>query len=260
MGLGCSSARGASSIQPATPDTASTFPSFAESRYPDRATYEAARRGFEAGKKLTYPSDPWLATANASLTAVPFPTEWEIHKHAMFEASPVLRALIDSLSAGDERHAECCICCEALHERECVAFTHGGKRTCSHVVHKHCANELLASCSHGDPHCPLCRKRIDAHVGVPNLLDDPAGWFRVADADGDGKLSCMEVSKLLVAQFSLDDSKCDEALPALWSRWDADADGYLSAADFVDAKRGLLSFVRTHLSQGYEDANAAYTC
>ena len=54
----------------------------------------------------------------------------------------------------------CAICLQDLRTEPCVGFTLNGSRTCTHLLHTHCAQQLLYS---GNPtaHCPICVCEVD---------------------------------------------------------------------------------------------------
>ena len=150
-----------------------------------------------------------------------------------------------------EQHAECCSCMDPLYECEIVCFTSKGKRTCPHFMCKDCGDELLKTEHHrkgdGKYHCPLCRTVIDKTMPVPKASVDPDGWFKCIDVGGDGKLSRVDVMKVLVAQFPIDPVKLEEEMPKLWKKWDKDHSGFLSKKEVVGGEGSLLHMVTTQL-------------
>mmetsp|Transcript_15528 Transcript_15528/g.40122 ORF Transcript_15528/g.40122 Transcript_15528/m.40122 type:complete len:451 (-) Transcript_15528:392-1744(-) len=159
-----------------------------------------------------------------------------------------LRAVLNDLTAG-ERHAECCICFEPLHEEKGATFlAAGSKRACAHYFHARCAHDLMSSNFGGSQKtCPVCRTEVARVLEVPTVTEDPGGWFFCVDVDGAGRLSRREVLNVLVTQFPIDLEKLEANLATLWSRWDIDGSGFLTREDFVDPERGLLNWVRVHL-------------
>ena len=103
--------------------------------------------------------------------------------------------------------------------------------------------------------CPECECPSDAAEIMPNPREDPAGWFRLVDVDGNGSLSKEEVVEAVKSticcnwrQFAeeLNDVFDMEGQPVagegLWRRWDHDGNGTLSCAEFI-AHGGLLDYV-----------------
>lgn len=102
----------------------------------------------------------------------------------------------------------CPICQEELKENpeSCVGFTCDGARTCSHVVHLHCAQAILAR-SKGA--CPTCRCPVDCTVSIdlptlfakePVLLLSDVDALRAAVA---GISSCVEGQNLPPNKYSI---------------------------------------------------------
>ena len=64
--------------------------------------------------------------------------------------------------------ATCPICMDPLKSALCVTFTNDGARSCTHVMHMHCARSLM---QHSSSTCPMCRTPFDSmvSVGVPDI-------------------------------------------------------------------------------------------
>ena len=165
-----------------------------------------------------------------------------------------LHQVLEELTAG-ERHAECCICFEPLHEEATCTLTQRGTNACAHFFHQRCALELLRSDwapgrlpeERGEKPCPICRRPFDGVRAVPKISDDPNGWWFCVDSGRTGKLTRQEVINVLVTQFPLDTAKLEAHLPTFWSRWDQDESGAISREEFLEPTRGLLNFVRANL-------------
>ena len=86
-----------------------------------------------------------------------------------------------------EEYGECAVCFDPLCTQQTGVFmanSHGRqRRTCQHFFHLKCA---LSIAEHSQP-CPVCRAPFTAVLPVPSPRDDPSGWFRAVDVDGDGR-------------------------------------------------------------------------
>ena len=181
---------------------------------------------------------------------VHMPPEEDSEPPASAETSngePSLRALVAGLTTA-ERHVECCVCFESLHEGPTVTLTLGGKNACAHFFHEECARDVQRYArGQRSAACPQCRQRFDGVRALPKVSDDPDGWFFCVDVEGDGRLSRQQVLNVLVTQFAIDLDKLEAAMPSLWARWDIDGSGFVSKLDFLHPERGLLHFVRKEL-------------
>jgi len=111
------------------------------------------------------------------------------------------------------KHAECSICFEPLSEGPIGVFLNeAGKRVSPHFFNLDAAREWLRS---GNGHCPLTRQRIASVALVPDVREDPQGWWKVVDVNGDGKLSRHEVLEALKAQLPIDSVRAPRCLVAV---------------------------------------------
>ena len=157
-----------------------------------------------------------------------------------------LRRVVAGLTIA-QRHSECCICFDGLHEEPIATLTCRGRNACAHFLHEACAREMLLSMHVRSKTCPQCRASFDGVRRVPAITEDPDGWFFCVDASGEGTLTRQELLNVLVAQFPLDLERLEIELPRLWARWDLDGSGVLSRREIADPQRGLAHFVRAHL-------------
>ena len=109
---------------------------------------------------------------------------------------------------------------------------------CQHVFHRECASALAVKS------CPLCRRGFSRVRALPRLLaaSDAASlhrWFVAVDANGDGRLSKAEVLDALFSEVEADSRRLRRDVDALWSRWDADANGFLDEREVTS----LFEFV-----------------
>lgn len=140
-----------------------------------------------------------------------------------------------------EEYAECCVCFDPLCESQCAVLLAGGKRTCRHVLHEHCARSVLEATRE----CPECRAAFDTVKQLPRLdrsREAMTAWFNAADYVGDGRLSRTEAMQVLKAQYRLDWRSLEQHIGELWVRWDANRSGYIDFEDLC-AEGGLLEYV-----------------
>ena len=162
-----------------------------------------------------------------------------------------LRLVADEMiNSAAENHAECCICFEAMYLEPIATLTADGQNACAHFLHARCARDLLHTenaAFENAKFCPMCRMDVNGMRTVPNIMEDPEGWFFCVDVEGDGRLSKQQVLNILTMQFPVDLEKLEAHLPTLWSRWDRDGSGFVSKQEFLDPDVGLLRFVRSSL-------------
>jgi len=144
-----------------------------------------------------------------------------------------------------EMKAECPICFEPLCAAKVGVFKGpDGKRVSQHFFNLEAAREWLAS---GSGQCPMTRKRITSVLEVPDMRDDPEGWFSAVDINGDGKLSRLEVIECLKAQLDVDSASLDAAAADpdhwMWAQWDTDGSGFIERHELL-SPQGLASYVR----------------
>jgi Ca2+-binding EF-hand superfamily protein len=161
-------------------------------------------------------------------------------------AQPYLPADAAGDVAAAVEHAECCICCEPLHEKPTAVLALRGRRVCPHFFHAEPCCEALVRGHQGGKTCPICRAAYDGMLAVPSIDADPAAWFRVVDLDGDGALSQAEVREVLKAQLPIDCNLWDEQLPSLWREWDRDGDGTVDQTELL----GLVEYARRAMPRG----------
>merc|ERR1719231_2188604 len=66
--------------------------------------------------------------------------------------------------------------------------------------------------------CPLTRRPIARVEEVPDMRDDPEGWFAAVDMAGDRRVSHIEAVEALKAQLPVDNAALDAAAadPSHW--------------------------------------------
>eukprot|EP00966_Prymnesium_polylepis_P146749 3389667-Prymnesium_polylepis.1 len=137
---------------------------------------------------------------------------------------------------------ECPICFEDLSADACAVFTLNNRRVCSHIIHHQCALDLPQKV------CPLCRVEFGTAARVPKLEEDPEGWFRLLDIEGEDRLDKSQVLQVLLTQFPLDVVKFEASLNELWPKFDTKKTGFVSRDDFFAPGRGLLDYARKNLA------------
>ena len=55
--------------------------------------------------------------------------------------------------------------------------------------------------SNGNAACPMTRRPIQNVVEVPDVREDPVGWFQIVDNDGNGRLSKKEIVEVRTFVF-----------------------------------------------------------
>ncbi|CAE8594290.1 unnamed protein product, partial [Polarella glacialis] len=174
--------------------------------------------------------------------------------HFAFSAAAV------AMSRVAEVHAECPLSFKPLFQGPvAILVDSSGKRLSPHFYRLDAAEEFLARAGSGNGNgqalCPFTQREIAGVKAVPSLLDDPKGWFRACDADGDRKLSREEVVSALKAQLPLDNRAIDRfrTEEAAWRSWDADGSGFIEYVEVMDESKGLLKFVRDSFLRSSED-------
>jgi len=140
-----------------------------------------------------------------------------------------------------DEYAECSVCFEPLCSEACSMLLCRGQRSCRHLIHTRCAEQLQDF--HLQSFCPECRTPFDALTPLPRLENDDAQtWFDAVDANADGRLSQVEVLDMLKVQYKLDWRRLAAAIEENWHLWDKSASGDLSYDELV-AEGGLLEYV-----------------
>ena len=133
-------------------------------------------------------------------------------------------------------HAECPIIFEPLHAAPVGVFVDdAGRRVSPHFYNLEAALAHLHESSHSSdkqPRCPLTRRCVSRVVRIPDVREDPVGWFSAVDFDGDGRLTKQEVVAALKVQLPLDLARLDAAVDdprsafsTHWADWDEDCSG-----------------------------------
>jgi len=153
------------------------------------------------------------------------------------------------------RHAECPICFEPLYQGQLGVFVGAdGRRVGPQFFRYEAAEEWIAESNDVTKECPVTHLPIASVVLVPSMLDDPKGWFRVCDVDGDRRLSRAEVVEALKAQLPLDNAALERFATddGAWREWDSDGSGFIEFPEIMDEDRGLLGFVRAAFARASE--------
>jgi len=93
-------------------------------------------------------------------------------------------------------NGECAVCFECLYENGPAVLIVKGKRVCRHFICKECANDLVTE---KDFKCPLCRTEFLGIEILPDIRQNPKGWFKACDQDGTGFLRRQELQDALTA-------------------------------------------------------------
>lgn len=155
-----------------------------------------------------------------------------------------------------ERHAECPLSFKPLYQGPVAVFLDSnGKRVGPQFFRLDAAEAFLNQAGNTVPLCPVTQHRIARVLPVPSLLDDPKGWFRACDVDGDKKLSREEVVSALKAQLPLDNTAIEQfrSNNEAWRTWDVDGSGYIEFVEIMDDEKGLLKFVRDSFSRSCDE-------
>jgi Ca2+-binding EF-hand superfamily protein len=78
---------------------------------------------------------------------------------------------------------------------------------------------------------------------MPNPVEDPVGWFRGVDIDGNGHLSFDEVLKGLETALEVDWGKINGEADRRWGDWDHDESGEISLDEFLNRSQGLIKYL-----------------
>jgi len=71
-------------------------------------------------------------------------------------------------------NGECAVCFESLYEIGPTVLIVESKRACRHFICKECAVDLV---SEKDFKCPLCRVEFREIKILPDIRQNPKGWF-----------------------------------------------------------------------------------
>ena len=146
---------------------------------------------------------------------------------------PHLLLEADAAEDDDNGGDVCPVCLEELW-RSPVCYLSDGRRrrSCTHVLHAHCARQLQGR------RCPSCRRGFARERVMPPLEFAPAQWVAVL-ARGD-VVKRADVVNALAAQYPFDKAAVEAHLP--WKTW-ANDDGDLDAAKLADGDTGLKATV-----------------
>lgn len=144
-----------------------------------------------------------------------------------------------------QKFAECAISFEPLHAAPVGFFVDkSGRRVSQHYFTRAAAEQWLSS---GNGMCPVTRRPIAKVLTVPNVLENPNGWFAAVDVDRNGVLTRVEAVEALKSQFAVDVEALDAAVSDpkhwMWERWDINGDGHLTRDELL-APGGLVSCVQ----------------
>ncbi|KAL1515203.1 hypothetical protein AB1Y20_004264 [Prymnesium parvum] len=196
---------------------------------------------------LATPSAPAVPAAAGEMVPMGLPVD-EAPREGTRTAFTAVRSSVAAV------HAECPISFNPLHKGPVGVFVNReGRRVSPHFYSLEGARKWLES---GTGTCPLTRQPIHSVVQVPNVNDDPEGWFRVVDFTGDGRLSRKEAIDALKAQLPTDNVLLDAALADpnhwMWQQWDVDGSGFIEKEEIL-APNGLANYVRSQCSQREEE-------
>eukprot|EP00281_Chroomonas_sp_CCMP1168_P009241 CAMPEP_0206272876 /NCGR_PEP_ID=MMETSP0047_2-20121206/34258_1 /ASSEMBLY_ACC=CAM_ASM_000192 /TAXON_ID=195065 /ORGANISM="Chroomonas mesostigmatica_cf, Strain CCMP1168" /LENGTH=249 /DNA_ID=CAMNT_0053701859 /DNA_START=68 /DNA_END=818 /DNA_ORIENTATION=- len=150
------------------------------------------------------------------------------------------------MPAGAQRaieYAECVVCFDDMYKEQAGVLLQGGKAVVPALLAPAMRKDG-ARLKWGGKCCPVCRKAFDGVDAVPGIDDDPHGWFKVVDLNGDGKLSQREVVEVLKAQLPIDYLRLEAELPDLWNTWDVNKDNIISEEELLEPNRGLLAYIK----------------
>jgi len=159
-----------------------------------------------------------------------------------------------STSSLAEQHAECPLSFKPLYQGQIgILLDSAGKRVGTQFYRLDAAEELLRSTSGAK--CPETGKTVSKAQVVPSISEDPKGWFRACDADGDRKLSRNEVVSALKAQLPLDNRSIERfrSDASAWRSWDKDGSGFIEYTEIMDEDQGLLKFVHDSFGRLADD-------
>ena len=205
--------------------------------------------GSGPGQLITIRVPPPAAAAAPAAAPVAIPVAAPSAPPAPSGAPPTepraLRVPSTPLEDLAENHAECSICFEFLCSEPCGVFVDGrGRRTCPHFFHDRCIRSMPACAN-----CPLCRREFVNVLAVPDIRQDPQGWFKAVDQDGNGHLDMKEVLHVLRAQVPVDHDALEDHLPKLWKTWDPNGDGFIQYDEIMRPEGGLLAYVLSHFAR-----------
>jgi hypothetical protein len=109
----------------------------------------------------------------------------------------------------------------------------GGLRSCSHFLHKTCADICPRQMG-----CPLCREMYEEAFEVPPL-SSPVEWFETMDMNRNGRLEMKEVTRAVAATLPVDVDVLEQVLPELWLTWGKTPQDSLSFKELL-GPQGLL--------------------
>jgi len=121
-------------------------------------------------------------------------------------------------------------------------------RVCRHLCCEACAKQIANASNDPDvpdrSTCPVCRETVTGYKAIPDLFQDPEGFFKAIDFDGDGVLNRMEINDILKGYFKVDPKNpnaLEEHLEKNWHKWDADDNNTICRAEFMEY---LLPFLK----------------
>lgn len=84
---------------------------------------------------------------------------------------------------------------------------------------------------------------------MPNPVDNPEDWYRLANSDARAELSKQEVINALKATLPLDYTHLEREVEKEWLTWDSNNSGDISLEEFRAPGKGLLSYVYRHFQK-----------
>jgi len=133
-----------------------------------------------------------------------------------------------------------CACGDLLAPDPVVYLTKDNKKVCRHFFHLACYKHLLKD---GVTTCFFCHKHFDGSIQIPNMVEDPEGWFAVAKSDESDNASYRNILELLGASMHLDHRRLEAELPDVFKKLDTDGDGCLSLKEMM-AETGLVAYAK----------------
>jgi len=92
--------------------------------------------------------------------------------------------------------------------------------------------------------CPCCRVAYETTAEVPDIDENPRGWFACVDVDGNEKLDQGEVIEVLKATLLIDFYELEKKMPEMFARWDVDHDGTVSYDEMI-RPGGILEYAKS---------------